>query len=187
LISLFISLPSLLTVAEVQAELPERKAGLWEVEIKGQKEGEKSSTMQQCIDKTTDKQMQEMAQGGGAEKLGMKCDNQEFRKEGDAYISESNCQMMGIKFATNAIATGDFNSKYRVVSHTKYDPPMMGMKEGTMVLEANYKGACAAGQVPGDIIMPGGRKMNIAELGDMMKSVGSTLGNKKLGNHKLGQ
>ncbi len=42
------------------------------------------------------------------------------------------------------------------------------MKEARSTLEAKWLGACKAGQKPGDVIMPGGGKLNTD---DMMKNL----------------
>ena len=43
----------------------------------------------------------------------------------------------------------------------RYDPPQHGMKEMKMSQDARWLGACKAGQKPGDVMMPGGPKMNM--------------------------
>ena len=43
-------------------------------------------------------------------------------------------------------------------------------RDSTTTIEAKWLGACKADQKPGDIMMPGGMKMNILEL-DKLKSM----------------
>jgi hypothetical protein len=61
--------------------------------------------------------------------------------------------------------TGDFNSAYsvKVTSHSD-NAPAGAPRDADMTLQAKWLGACAADQKPGDIVMPGGFKMNITDM-----------------------
>jgi hypothetical protein len=63
-------------------------------------------------------------------------------------------------------ATGDFNSAYTVKTTAKSTggnlPPDM-----VTTIQAKWISACKADQKPGDIVMPGGMKMNISDMQKM--------------------
>jgi hypothetical protein len=76
-----------------------------------------------------------------------------------------------VSITSHADITGDFNSAYTIKSkaHTQGGPAAI-QGDHEMTVEAKWVGACKADQKPGDIIMPGGLKMNIHDL-DKLKSL----------------
>ena len=54
-------------------------------------------------------------------------------------------------------------------SHSEGGPANI-TRDSTTTVEAKWVGACKADQKPGDIVMPGGMKMNILEL-DKLKGM----------------
>ena len=67
--------------------------------------------------------------------------------------------------------TGDFNSAYTVKSATHSERGPAGVpRDSTTTIEAKWLGACKADQKPGDIMMPGGMKMNIKDM-EKLKSL----------------
>ena len=60
---------------------------------------------------------------------------------------------------------GDFNSGYTVksTSHSERGPTGVP-RDSTTTIEAKWLGACKADQKAGDIMMPGGMKMNIKDM-----------------------
>ena len=146
---------------------PQRKAGLWEVQM-GQVEGAKGPmAVMQCVDASTDKLMQEY--GSQQPRMNRKFCKEETRNEaGKMMVHRETCQEGSTKVNTHMVISGDFNSHYSVQSTTTYDPPRAGRSENDMRMEATWKGPCAAGQKPGDMVMPGGMKMNILDMMKMM-------------------
>lgn len=134
-------------------DFPLRKPGLWEINTAGQ-------ISKQCTDEGTDKKMMKigetMAKSGG-----VSCTKNTMTKQGAEYVAESECQMMGIKVTSRSIFAGDFNSSYTVKTSAKYDPPMTGMPSGDTTITAQWVGPCSEGLVPGDLLMPGGVKINL--------------------------
>jgi len=59
---------------------------------------------------------------------------------------------------------GDFDSAYTVktTSHSEHGPSGLP-RDSTMTIEAKWLGACKPDQKPGDIVMPGGFKINIRD------------------------
>jgi hypothetical protein len=155
-------LPLLLASGAQAVDLPTRKAGLWELKMMRPGSAALSDmTMQHCTDEATDKKMtssiQPMAQ--------QTCTKQETQKTATGYVTDSVCNFGGMTTRAHSEVTGDFNSAYAVHVTSHNDNPMAGLpKDSTMTLEAKWLGACKPGQRPGDIVMPGGIKMNIADM-----------------------
>src|SRR4029453_6466249 len=147
-------------------ELPVRKAGLWEMKVlSGGSVPE--MTMQQCTDETTDKDMS-TAMSPVAKDI---CSKQDIQKTATGYVTDSVCGVAGMTITSHAEITGDFNSAYTVksTSHSERGPNG-APRDSTTTIEAKWLGACKPDQKPGDIMMPGGMKMNVLEL-DKMKSM----------------
>jgi hypothetical protein len=163
---LFGLLASLPVQAARADELPIRKAGLWEMKVvRAGSTGD--MTMQQCTDETTDKEMS-TALSPLAKDI---CSKKDITKTATGYVSDSVCGMAGVSIASHAEITGDFNSAYIVksTSHSEGGPAAMKGDHVTTV-EAKWLGACKTDQKPGDIVMPGGLKMNIHDL-DKLKAL----------------
>ena len=65
------------------------------------------------------------------------------------------------------VVTGDFNSAYVVKVNSKRSggPAAPGMPaETNMTIEAKWLGPCKPGQKAGDMILPGGQKINVLDL-----------------------
>ena len=149
----------LTSLGAVAEDLPVRKSGLWEIQsaITGQASG---NTMKQCIDAASDAKMMRMGKDMGKQ-VGANCAKNEFRKANEGFISESDCTIDGTRMVSRTVFFGDFNSAYTGETTITYEPPVMGTSEQKMTVSAKWIGPCEAGQQPGDIILPGGIKMNI--------------------------
>jgi hypothetical protein len=162
----------ILCVAPAAAlDLPARKAGLWEMTMTFEGRGMPPQVSQHCIDAETDKQMS--AIGSGMQKD--MCSKQDISRVGSTIVIASVCKVGPMTMTSHAVVSGDFNSAYTVKSTSKQDggPTLPGMPASTsMTIEAKWTGACKADQKPGDIIMAGGRKMNIRDL-QSMQGMGS--------------
>ena len=153
-----LGLLALLPVSAAGAvELPVRKAGLWEMKVLRAGSPTPEMTMQQCTDETTDKDMSTAMSPMGKEM----CSKQDIQKTATGYVTNSICGIAGVTIASHAEITGDFNSAYTVKSTTRSERGPVG---GTTMIEAKWLGACKADQKPGDIMMPGGMKMNIKDM-----------------------
>ena len=148
-------------------ELPIRKAGLWEMKVMRTGSPMPDMTMQQCTDETTDKEMS-TAFAPMSKDI---CSKKDIHKTATGYVSDSVCGLAGVSIASHAEITGDFNSAYTVksTSHSEGGPAAMKGDHVTTI-EAKWLGACKPDQKPGDIIMPGGMKMNIHDL-DKLKAL----------------
>jgi hypothetical protein len=151
----------LLCIAPALAiEMPTRKAGLWEMKMVRTGSPMPDVTMQHCTDETTDKAM-----SSGISPMSKDiCSKNDIRKTATGYITDSVCTVGGMSVTSHSETTGDFNSAYtvKVTSHSQGGPS--GPRDTTMTVEAKWLGACKADQKPGDIVMPGGRTMNVKDM-----------------------
>jgi hypothetical protein len=140
------------------ADTPKRKTGLWEINT--QMEGMPSvGAMQQCIDKNTDDVMQQRAK-----KEKPDCSVMDVKPQGNKVTLHSVCKFEGTTATTDAVFIGAFDSAYKGDMKIRYNPPMHGVSESKMSMEAKWLGPCKLGQKPGDVIMPNMKGMNINEI-----------------------
>jgi len=141
-------------------ELPTRKAGLWEMKIV--KTGSKlpDISMQHCTDPTSDKDMTNSVSPIAKQM----CTKQDLAKTATGYVSDSVCTVAGVGMTTHAEIVGDFNSAYTVTSTSHLDKGPSGTPVDTVTtIEAKWLGDCKPDQKPGDIMMPGGFKLNVKD------------------------
>jgi len=142
-------------------ELPVRKAGLWEMKVLHTGSAVPDMTMQHCTDETTDKEMSTSFSPMAKEM----CSKQDVQKTATGYVSDSVCGIAGMSITSHAEITGDFNSAYTVKSSSHSERGPTGVpRDSTTTIEAKWLGACKADQKAGDIMMPGGMKMNIKDM-----------------------
>jgi hypothetical protein len=160
-----IALALLMAAASTAAELPTRKAGLWEIKTTSDDGSAPPQVMQQCIDAATDKQMNQQF-GASA---GVICSKNDIKKSGSTIVADATCNFAGATTTTHAVYTGDFNSAYTAKVTTTIEggaaktmPGLAGPKNSTM--EAKWLGVCKPGQKPGDIVTAEGMKLNIFDL-----------------------
>jgi hypothetical protein len=143
--------------AAADVNFPERKAGQWEISMEPAP-GLPAIVTQLCIDAATDKAMME---SGMAISEGQ-CSKMDVRQEGGSYIADSVCTFDGATTNSRMVMSGDFSSSYTVDITAETTGGSDGMPPSmTMRQVATWKGACPAGMAPGDMVMPGGMKMNI--------------------------
>jgi hypothetical protein len=142
------------------AEIPLRKAGLWEMKVIKTGSPLPAMTMQHCTDETTDKQMS-TAFSPMTKEI---CSKNDVQQTATGYATDSVCSVAGISMTSHSDITGDFNSAYTVksTSHSEGGPAVLP-RDSTTTIEAKWLGACKGDQKPGDIVMPGGFKLNIKD------------------------
>ena len=141
-------------------EMPIRKPGLWEMRTVKTNSMLPAMTMQHCTDETTDKEMSTAFAPMSKEV----CSRRDFQKTATGYVSDSVCSVGGMSMTSHSDITGDFNSAYTVktTSHSEHGPTGLP-HDSAMTIEAKWLGACKPDQKPGDIVMPGGFKMNVKD------------------------
>src|SRR5215475_11238624 len=150
---------ALLACAAGAEELPTRKAGLWEMKIV--KTGSKlpDMAMQHCTDPTTDREMNNSV-SPLAKQI---CSKQDVVKTATGYVTDSVCSVSGVSMTSHSEITGDFNSAYTVSTKAHMDKGPEQLRDTTTKIDAKWLGDCKPGQKPGDIVMPGGFKLNVKD------------------------
>jgi hypothetical protein len=141
-------------------ELPMRKPGLWEMKMARVGSMLPEMTLQHCTDETTDKEMS-TAFAPMAKEI---CSKRDVEKTATGYVSDSVCSVGGVSMTSHSDISGDFDSAFTVksTSHSEGGPSVVP-REVNMTVEAKWLGPCKANQKPGDIVMPGGFKLNIKD------------------------
>ncbi|MFZ4538388.1 DUF3617 domain-containing protein [Propionivibrio sp.] len=146
--------------AALAADMPKRKAGLWEITMR--MEGAPGmGPMQQCIDQNTDNLMQQQAKNGKSD-----CSVMDVKPMGNMVTIHSVCKIEGSTATINGLFEGAFDSSYKGTMKTHYSPPLHGISVSNMTHEARWLGPCKPGQKPGDVVMP---NMGGANINEMMK------------------
>jgi len=141
-------------------EMPLRKAGLWEMKMVRSGSPLPDMTMQHCTDETTDKEMSSALSPMSKEV----CSKRDIQQTATGYVTDSECSVAGMSMTSHAEISGDFNSAYTVKTTAHSDHGPAGLpRDTTMTVEAKWLGACKPDQKPGDIVMPGGFKLNIKD------------------------
>jgi hypothetical protein len=159
------------SAASAQAvDLPARKAGMWEIQNVAEQGGAPSMTIKACVDEASDKMMME----AGLNMSKSMCPDQTMVQDGNSIVVDATCDFGGMKSKSHTVMTGDFQSSYQVETTSEISgmPSVPGMPAGPtkMTQTATWVGAdCTDGMNPGDMLMPGGMKMNVT---DMMKMMG---------------
>jgi Protein of unknown function (DUF3617) len=153
---------SVCATCAVAAELPTRKAGLWEMKMTAS--NGQIVQMQQCTDATTDQAMQARSGTGPHGD----CSKRDVQRSGATTTIDSTCTMAGKTLTSHVVVTGSFDSDYTMTVTSQGDAVPAGR---TTTISAKWLGPCAAGQQPGDMIMPNGMKMNIASPPAMPKGM----------------
>ena len=166
-----VALATIVTTTAFAAELPTRKAGLWDMKMTFEGRNLPPQAMQHCTDAATDKQM--TANFGNVTHEA--CTKRDMQKAGDTITVDSVCKFGGMTITSHAVVTGSFDSAYTVKVTSKRDggpampPGVTGGAGGetSMMIEAKWLGPCTGDQKPGDMIAPGGMKMNIRDMPTM--------------------
>jgi hypothetical protein len=141
-------------------DLPVRKAGLWELKMVRSGSAMPEMTMQHCTDETVDKEMNNNV-SPMAKQI---CARQDIKKTATGFVTDSVCTVAGVSMTTHADISGDFNSGYTVTSTTHSDKGPAGKPlDAITKIQAKWMGDCQPGQKPGDIMMPGGFRLNVKD------------------------
>lgn len=147
--------------ASVSAGVPvdtiKRKGGLWELNhsVDGMPNG--SDTVQVCVDEKTDNLQNQISAGGKAKG---QCKVSNSRRTEDGFKITSVCKMQGSTVTTDTTLSGKFDSAYHGDIRISANPPLAGVKQSHVSLNAKWLGACKPGQKAGDLIMSNGMVVN---------------------------
>lgn len=152
-------------------DLPARKPGLWEIKMSFDGRNTPPVVAQHCIDAATDKLMNAM----GNETSGQMCSRQDMQRNGSTIVVDSVCKIAGATTNSHGVITGDFNSAYTVKVSTRREGGGAVAQaipaQTSMTIDARWAGPCQGDQKPGDMIMPGGIKVNVLKMQKMMGAI----------------
>lgn len=141
-------------------EMPLRKAGLWEMKLVTTGSPLPEMTMLHCTDETTDKDMATASSPMSKEI----CSKRDIEQTATGYVTDSVCSVAGVSMTSHSEISGDLNSAYTVKTTAHSERGGAGLpRDATTTIEAKWLGACKPDQKPGDIVMPGGFKLNIKD------------------------
>ena len=155
----FCVLASLSALEARATEIPLRKAGLWEMKLVRTGSAFPEMTMQHCTDATTDRDMSTASSPLSKEI----CSKRDIQQTATGYAIDSVCSVASVSVTSHSDVTGDFNSAYTVKTTAHSEGGALGSRDATTVIEAKWLGECKPGQKPGDIVMPGGFKLNVKD------------------------
>jgi Protein of unknown function (DUF3617) len=150
------------------AELPSRKPGLWEVRTAIGGNDAQARVIKQCINAATD----QMLRSDAGPFSSSACPQRDVRRSENSITIDSVCTVNGKPATAHALATGNFDSQYKMTV-TAESEALPGGKM-MMTLEGKWLGPCAADQRPGDIIMSNGMKINVPEVQKGSSSQGAS-------------
>ena len=141
--------------------VPARKPGFWEQTMTMETGRGMTMKSQFCTDASVEKKMSVLGQN----MAGSSCSQANMRKTPGGFAFDSTCNIAGRTTTSSGVLTGDFQSGYRIDTVSKSSPPIAGAGETKMHIEAKWVGPCPAGRKPGDMVMPGGMVVNVANMG----------------------
>ena len=152
-----ISVPATLALAD-DIQFPPRKPGQWEIKMV-REAAAPAMTTQLCLDAATDAAMMAM---GLSLTAGM-CAEVNMTRDGDTIVIDAKCKFGAMSITSRSVLSGDFQSSYAMEVTSDIAGAPKGMPTHSVTTQqATWVGECAADMQPGDMLMPGGRKINIS-------------------------
>ena len=157
---LALALAAAVPLASAQ-DYPKLKSGQWEVTMDAGNRAKDAKLVKttMCVDEVSQQQMYASGMGAAREA----CTKNEFKRDGARYVGYSECKFGDSKVVGRTVMTVTGDTGYHVEVKSTYDPPFMGMKDAQTTLDGKHVGACRDGLVPGDMVMPGGQKINVKD------------------------
>jgi len=143
------------------ASIPARTPGLWEQKVSSRGATQASRI---CLDKATEARFTWWGQHAGQ---GACSHARVSPRAGGGWTFASSCDMGEYgRTETRGEVTGDFAKAYKVSAQSIVSGARAADMNGThaMTLEASWRGPCPAGMRPGDILLPGGMKINVMQI-----------------------
>ncbi|MBX3484973.1 DUF3617 family protein [Phenylobacterium sp.] len=147
---------------------PKRKPGLWLQKVSS------AGTTQEtklCLDEATEAKMTVWGQAVGQEI----CSRNTITPAVGGWKIDSECDFGDAgKNVSTGMISGDFNTRYTLKMTTTTTGAKMAQVNGAheMEMSGEWQGACPADMKPGDMMLPGGMKMNINQIAAMQKAAG---------------
>jgi hypothetical protein len=137
---------------------PRRRPGLWEVRVAGSDAVGLAPT-RYCVGEQTDTAQAHLDRRPGPRGS---CSLGEFLRAGDAWVAESVCREGRSSVTSRAVASGDFETGYRIdTTVTHAAPGGTPRREEREAVVARWLGPCEPNQRPGDLVIPGMGTLNM--------------------------
>lgn len=146
------------------AGIPSRKAGLWEQTISTE---QMHQTTRMCLDDTTEQKMKWWATESRGDVKSMCPEQSMTPKLTGGWKIHSVCKIGDAGTVTSdGDVTGDFGSHYAMTMTSVTTGSSMAQANGThkITMEGSWKGACPPDMRAGDVVMPGGMKINTLDM-----------------------
>jgi hypothetical protein len=140
------------------AETPKRKSGLWEIKMQ-MNDTRDMGPIQQCIDQSSDSLIQQLET-----KAQSYCHVMDIKYLEKKVTLHSICKFGRTTIKTDAVFSGLFDTAYKGMIKTSYNPPLNGKNSSTVNIEAKWLSPCLPEQKPGDVILPNRKGININEM-----------------------
>lgn len=141
--------------------LPERTPGLWKQTVST---AGRTQVSRVCLDKAVEQQFTWWGEHAGE---GACSRTRLTPRAAGGWEFASACDMgEGGKSAIKGQVTGDFAKAYRVSAESTISGARAPSMNGThaMTLEASWQGPCPTGMRAGDVVLPGGVKINMLQI-----------------------
>jgi len=147
------------------AASPHRKAGLWEQTIQTDRSPTPIVT-KACFDAASDLRMpvlpRQSRRAGACAKFAVS-------RDGDSYVVDSDCSFGpagGPRITNHAVISGDYSARYTISSSINVQNASDAARNGQhkSTLTAVYQGACPAEIQPGQVQLPNGDVVDMAQL-----------------------
>lgn len=136
---------------------PKRRAGLWEVRSTNADAVGLPPT-RFCVGEQTDSERAHLDRSPGPRGS---CSLGEFVRSGEAWVAESVCKEGRSTVTSRAVATGDFETEYRIDTIVQHAGAGARPREDREAIVARWLGPCESGQRPGDLVVPGMGTLNM--------------------------
>jgi hypothetical protein len=141
-------------------DFPRRKPGLWEIR-NAASENLGMPPTRFCVGEETDTAKHHLDRVAGDKGS---CTIGPFKRVGISWVAESVCKESRSVVVSQSVASGDFQTQYRIDTLVYYSPPLANNKrEDKEAVVARYLGPCAQGQRPGDLVVPGMGVLNMSD------------------------
>lgn len=168
---LSVALALTLVITPALAQMPPRKAGLWEEVVTRQtRDGRDQASQitpfrlsQYCIDAAAAEQMSAM----GSRLNPAMCSKSGVQQLGSTIVIDSACKVGEATMKHQRVVTSSSDTAYTMIVSSKREGPsaVPGTSvEMQMTIEAKWTGDCKDDQRPGDMVMTNGTKYNIRDV-----------------------
>ena len=149
------------TATSTAAPTAQRRAGLWEQRVS---DGNTVQISRLCLDAATDTRLSLF----GRQMNENQCQTHLMtRQPNGAWRISTVCDMgSGGRVTTSGLATGDFTSRYQIRFETSTVGAALEQMNGQhrLIVDAAYQGPCPAGMSPGEMELPGGRRISALDI-----------------------